>query len=152
MPTRRCVHCHRRASPFPLFANLDPMQIANPEHTPLRPAYFKFLTLLAFHIFLKHNVRCAILEVGIGGRYDSTNIVPKPTVTGITTLGLDHTAILGNTLEEIAAQKAGIFKKGVPAASVWQDSQSARSVIEKEAQKVGVRKGGSFSLNVSFSN
>lgn len=51
-----------------------------------------------------------ILEVGVGGRYDSTNIVPKPIVTGITALGLDHTAVLGKTLEEIAWQKGGIYK------------------------------------------
>jgi folylpolyglutamate synthase len=51
-----------------------------------------------------------VLEVGIGGLYDSTNIVPKPRVTAITALGLDHVAILGHTLPEIALQKAGIFK------------------------------------------
>jgi folylpolyglutamate synthase len=55
-------------------------------------------------------VDATILEVGVGGRYDSTNIVPKPVVTGITALGLDHTAVLGKTLEEIAWQKAGIYK------------------------------------------
>lgn len=55
-------------------------------------------------------VDATILEVGVGGRFDSTNIVPKPVVTGITALGLDHTAILGKTLKEIAWQKAGIFK------------------------------------------
>ena len=51
-----------------------------------------------------------VLEVGVGGRYDSTNIVPKPIVTGITALGIDHVGVLGKTLREIAWQKAGIFK------------------------------------------
>lgn len=55
-------------------------------------------------------VDATILEVGIGGTYDSTNIVPKPLVTGVTALGIDHVAILGKTLPEIASQKAGIFK------------------------------------------
>jgi folylpolyglutamate synthase/dihydropteroate synthase len=55
-------------------------------------------------------VDATVLEVGVGGTYDSTNIVPKPVVTGITSLGIDHQGVLGNTLEEIAKQKAGIFK------------------------------------------
>ena len=53
-----------------------------------------------------------MLEVGVGGRYDSTNIVPKPIVTGITALGIDHVAVLGKTLRDIAWQKAGIYKVG----------------------------------------
>ncbi|RKP33125.1 Mur ligase, partial [Dimargaris cristalligena] len=71
----------------------------------LRPGYFHFLTLLAFHTFLREKVDVAILEVGIGGKYDSTNLVPRPVVCGITSLGLDHQSVLGNTLAEIAAQK-----------------------------------------------
>jgi folylpolyglutamate synthase/dihydropteroate synthase len=55
-------------------------------------------------------VNATVLEVGVGGTYDSTNIVPKPVVTGITSLGLDHQGVLGKTLAEIARQKAGIFK------------------------------------------
>lgn len=56
----------------------------------------------------------AILEVGIGGEYDSTNIVPKPMVTGVTSLGLDHVTVLGTTLGEIAWQKGGIYKVDAP--------------------------------------
>lgn len=59
-------------------------------------------------------VDATILEVGVGGRYDSTNIVPAPIVTGITALGLDHTTVLGKTLPEIAWQKAGIYKVNKP--------------------------------------
>jgi folylpolyglutamate synthase len=110
---------------------------ANPEVTPVRPVYFRYLTILAYHIFLTLQVKCTISEVGIGGRFDSTNIVPKPIVAGITTLGLDHTALLGNTIEEIAYQKAGIFKAGCPALSVSQ-SRGAERVLEEEASKVGV--------------
>lgn len=74
------------------------------------PGYFRFMTLLAFHVFLALKVDATVLEVGVGGTYDSTNIVPKPIVTGITALGIDHVAVLGNTLQEIAWQKGGIFK------------------------------------------
>ncbi len=62
---------------------------------------------------MQEGVDVAILEVGIGGTYDTTNIVRKPVVCGITSLGIDHTALLGNTVEEIAWHKAGIMKPGV---------------------------------------
>lgn len=74
------------------------------------PAYFRFVTLVAYHAFLSLGVDATILEVGVGGMYDSTNIVPKPVVTGVTALGIDHTAVLGKTIREIAYQKGGIYK------------------------------------------
>jgi folylpolyglutamate synthase len=103
---------------------------------PLRPLYFRFLTTLCFHVFLAEKVDATILEVGIGGRYDSTNIVPKPNVTGITSLGIDHTFMLGNTIEEIAWQKGGIYKAGVPALTVQQKPE-ALEVLKKCAQEAG---------------
>lgn len=80
------------------------------EYESDMPTYFKFLTILSFHIFLEANVDVAILEVGIGGELDSTNVVRNPVCVGITSLGLEHTLLLGNTLKEIAYQKSGIFK------------------------------------------
>lgn len=74
------------------------------------PGYFRFLTLMAFHVFTELKVDATVLEVGVGGTFDSTNIVPKPVVTGITALGIDHVQVLGKTLPEIAWQKSGIFK------------------------------------------
>ena len=68
---------------------------------------------MAFDYFLCQKVDVAIIEVGLGGLLDSTNVA-IPLLTGITTIGLDHTDILGETIEEIAAQKAGIIKQGVP--------------------------------------
>lgn len=68
------------------------------------------MTLMAFHVFLEKKVDATVLEVGVGGTYDSTNIVPQPIVTGITALGIDHVSVLGKTIEEIAWQKGGIFK------------------------------------------
>lgn len=76
-----------------------------------------------------------MLEVGIGGLYDSTNMVPKPVVTGVSALGLDHTAVLGNTIEEIARNKAGIYKLSVPALSVPQDQGG--EVLKEVAEKNG---------------
>lgn len=76
------------------------------------PGYFMFLTILSFHIFLKAAVDVVILEVGIGGELDCTNIIPNAKTIGITSLGLEHTQLLGDSLEEIAWQKAGIIKPG----------------------------------------
>lgn len=68
------------------------------------------MTLVAFHAFLSLKVDATILEVGVGGMYDSTNIVPRPVVTGVSALGIDHVGVLGKTLKEIAWQKGGIYK------------------------------------------
>ena len=68
------------------------------------------MTLVAYHAFLSLGVAATILDVGVGGLHDSTNIVPKPVVTGVTALGLDHTAVLGKTIREISYQKGGIYK------------------------------------------
>ncbi|GBE79526.1 Folylpolyglutamate synthase [Sparassis crispa] len=105
---------------------------ANPNTSP-KPAYFRFMTLVAFHAFLSLKVDATILEVGVGGRYDSTNIVPRPVVTGISSLGLDHTAVLGKTIEEIAWQKGGIYKEGVPALTMEQPEEGMQ-VLQQQAR------------------
>ncbi|KXH26726.1 hypothetical protein CSIM01_12423 [Colletotrichum simmondsii] len=80
-----------------------------------KPFYFRFLTLLALHVFLKLRVRTVVLECGIGGEYDATNAIPAEAVTTsvITQLGIDHVAMLGSTAEQIAWHKAGVMKPGV---------------------------------------
>lgn len=78
-----------------------------------------------------------ILEVGVGGAFDSTNIVPAPISTGVTSLGLDHVPLLGTTLGEVAWNKAGIFKPGVPALSVEQPDD-AMKVLRERAQELQV--------------
>ncbi|KAJ6598914.1 FolC bifunctional protein [Mycena vulgaris] len=103
------------------------------ETTPDKPGYFRFMTLVAFHTFLSLKVDVTILEVGVGGAHDSTNIVPKPVVTGITALGIDHVNVLGKTLGEIAWQKGGIFKEGVPAFTVNQPSEGL-DVLRQQAK------------------
>ncbi|KAI3372664.1 hypothetical protein L3Q82_022712, partial [Scortum barcoo] len=100
------------------------------------PFYFQFLTLLAFHVFLKEHVDLAVVEVGIGGQYDCTNIIRKPWVCGITSLGFDHCSLLGDTIEKIAWQKAGIFKPGVPAFTVRQQPGPLR-VLQHRAEEIG---------------
>ncbi|XP_075041257.1 folylpolyglutamate synthase, mitochondrial isoform X2 [Mixophyes fleayi] len=100
------------------------------------PPYFRFLTIMAFHVFLQEKVDLAVLEVGIGGAYDCTNIIRKPIVCGVSSLGIDHTAILGDTIEKIAWQKGGIFKPGVPAFTVPQPA-GPLEVLKDRAQEIG---------------
>lgn len=99
------------------------------------PPYFLFLTVMAFYVFVKEQVEAAIIEVGVGGLWDCTNIVRKPVAVGISTLGIDHVSILGNTIPEIAEQKAGIFKPNVPAFTVPQP-EGAMKVLCKKAGAV----------------
>jgi len=79
----------------------------------IQPSFFELTVAMAFHHFAKHNTDIAIIETGLGGRLDSTNII-QPVLSVITNIGYDHVQILGNTLEEIAAEKAGIIKPGIP--------------------------------------
>lgn len=79
----------------------------------LHPSFFELTTVMAFYAFVRHGVDIAVIEVGLGGRLDSTNII-TPMLSVITNISLDHTVLLGNTLPEIAQEKAGIIKRGVP--------------------------------------
>ncbi|XP_069039402.1 folylpolyglutamate synthase, mitochondrial isoform X3 [Lepisosteus oculatus] len=106
------------------------------SHYGSMPAYFRFLTILAFHVFLQEKVDLAVIEVGIGGAYDCTNIIRRPWVCGVSSLGIDHTSILGDTIEKIAWQKGGIFKPGVPAFTVKQ-LESPMNVLKARAEEIG---------------
>ena len=82
-----------------------------------KPFYFRFLTIVALHAFLEEGLRSAVVECGIGGEFDSTNVLPKEVVTAavVTQLGIDHVGMLGDTVEKIAWHKSGVFKEGVKA-------------------------------------
>lgn len=95
------------------------------------PAYFRFLTILALRVFLEERVDVAVIETGIGGLYDATNVLDAPAVCGIASLGFDHMAILGYSLPEIAAHKAGIMKRSVPTYIVMQRTIAMRTIAER---------------------
>lgn len=99
------------------------MQEDGMEH----PSYFEFLYGMGMLAFEEADVEYVILETGLGGRLDATNSFEHPTLTVITSIGLDHTAILGDTIEEIAAEKAGIIKRGVPV--IFDGSEEASNVV-----------------------
>lgn len=102
---------------------------------PHRPTYFETMTALAFQYFATRPVEMAILEVGLGGRLDATNVV-RPEVSVITSVSYDHQQYLGNTLEEIAFEKAGILKPGIPAV-VGPCASAARETIRSHARDAG---------------
>ncbi len=95
-------------------------------------SFFEITTGLAFKWFADNKVDVAVIETGLGGRLDSTNILQAPEITVITSIGLDHMAQLGNTREEIAAEKAGIFKPGVSALIGERDDETS-PVFEQKA-------------------
>lgn len=97
-------------------------------------SFFEITTGMAFWWFAEQEVDVAVIEVGLGGRLDSTNII-TPELSVITSIGLDHCAMLGNTRAEIAAEKAGIFKPGVPALVATTDDETA-PVFERIASEV----------------
>ncbi|HIZ87007.1 MAG TPA: bifunctional folylpolyglutamate synthase/dihydrofolate synthase [Candidatus Coprenecus pullistercoris] len=102
-----------------------------------RPSFFEITTAMAFDCFSRRNVRTAVIETGLGGRLDSTNIL-TPQLSIITSIGLDHKDILGDTIEKIAAEKAGIIKPGVPVV-VGDVPDGAFDVIAERAERLGSR-------------
>lgn len=99
------------------------------------PSFFELTVAMAFDYFARHNVDIAIIETGLGGRLDSTNII-TPEVSIITSIGLDHTDLLGNTIESIAFEKAGIIKQGVPVV-VGSNNDKLKKVFIDESTKKG---------------
>lgn len=101
------------------------------------PTEFELMTATAFLYFSEKKCDVVVTEVGLGGRLDSTNVITNVEVSVITPIAFDHCAVLGNTIAEIAQEKAGIIKKGVPVVSASQVKE-AREVIERTAKEKGV--------------
>ncbi len=100
-----------------------------------RPTFFEVMTAVALRYFADQAVDIAVIETGLGGRLDATNVI-TPLVCGMARISIDHTNVLGTDLEAIAAEKAGIFKKNVPSVSIEQDP-SVVKCFEDAAQKIG---------------
>ena len=92
-----------------------------------RPTFFETFTAMAFAYFKEQKVDVAVIETGLGGRLDSTNVI-TPAVCGLTSISMDHMHQLGNTISQIATEKAGIFKKNIPAISVPQTPEAKRAL------------------------
>ena len=99
----------------------------------IKPSFFELTTEMAFSYFAESQVDIAIIEVGLGGRLDSTNII-RPVLSVVTSISFDHVALLGDTLSQIAAEKAGIIKAGVPVV-VGENPEEVMSVFKKVAKE-----------------
>lgn len=109
--------------------------MADSKLVALHPTFFELTTIMALRYFVERDVDVAVIEVGLGGRLDCTNII-SPSLCVITNISLDHTALLGNSEPEIAAEKAGIIKHGVPVV-IGSARGAVREVFEKKALAEG---------------
>ncbi len=118
------------------------VELYRTEFEKIKPSFFEWTVGLAFHYFAQKKIDIAVIETGLGGRLDSTNVI-TPVLSVITNIGWDHTQLLGDTLEKIAAEKAGIIKPGIPVV-----------VGEKQAQleKVFRHKAGETTSNLFFAD
>lgn len=98
------------------------------------PAYFEFLFGMAMEIFAREGVGTIVLETGLGGRLDATNAIEHPVVTILTSISMDHMEYLGDTIEDIAKEKAGVIKNGIPVV-YWGENPTVSRIIEKKAQE-----------------
>jgi dihydrofolate synthase/folylpolyglutamate synthase len=135
------VHFHERIriagrliSEEELAATLEECETAN-GGAPI--TFFEITTAAAFLAFSRHRADALILEVGLGGRYDATNVIGTPAAVCITPVAMDHQDFLGDTLAAIAMEKAGIMKRGAPAIVGPQD-EDAKSIIVRRADQLGV--------------
>jgi dihydrofolate synthase/folylpolyglutamate synthase len=123
-----------------MVARLQPhVQALQRENEESAPSFFDVLTAAAFLLFAEQGVDCAIIETGIGGRLDATNVV-QPYLACITSVELEHTDKLGNTISAIAREKAGIIKAGV-SAIIGTLPEEAESVMRARAERLGVKVG-----------
>jgi dihydrofolate synthase/folylpolyglutamate synthase len=106
---------------------------AHAEEVP-HPTFFEFVTAMAFVYFSRMRVDWAVVEVGMGGRLDATNIL-APEISVITRIGYDHKEFLGETLTEIAGEKAGIIKRGVPVVAAPQEQEAERVIVSTAGQR-----------------
>jgi dihydrofolate synthase/folylpolyglutamate synthase len=119
-----------------IMQELSPIIETLDETLPSGLTEFETLTVLMFMYFAKHPVDVVVLEVGVGGTWDSTTIIPDKIVSVVTTVGLDHMHVLGNTLTEIATQKAGIIQNSGRLLLVVYQWQPMLSLIQSQVQWV----------------
>ncbi|KAK5110720.1 hypothetical protein LTR62_005597 [Meristemomyces frigidus] len=140
-----CITINQRSVSFKLFDHVERRVLKRNDEEDIGASEFELLTATAFEIFTHEHLDLAVVEVGMGGRLDATNILGHPSggakvfhaaplVTAITKIGLDHQAFLGNTLTEIAREKAGIVKPGVPVVLDMSNDVEVKAAVEEVAK------------------
>jgi folylpolyglutamate synthase/dihydrofolate synthase len=119
------------------FREAEDLVIERNQTDEIGASEFELLTATAFEVFTKEKIEMGVIEVGLGGRLDATNAMENKVVTVISKIGLDHQSFLGNTIEEIARQKAGIMRAGVPCVLDRSNPPTVQKVVEDYAKEIG---------------
>ncbi|OCK81735.1 dihydrofolate synthetase Fol3 [Lepidopterella palustris CBS 459.81] len=132
-----CISINEAPVKHELFREVEKKVLSYNAQEGINASEFELLTATAFEIFNRENVKVGVVEVGMGGRLDATNVLQSPLVTVISKIGLDHQSWLGDSIEKIAREKAGILKPGVPCVVDHTNELAVNEVIETVAKEVG---------------
>lgn len=134
-----CITINDKIISKSLFREAEEMVHKRNDHDNVGASEFELLTATAFEVFAHEKIEMGVIEVGLGGRLDATNVMENKAVTVITKIGLDHQSFLGSTIEDITRQKAGIMRPGVPCVLDRTNPIEVRRVVEKQAEKLNTQ-------------
>lgn len=132
-----CITINDKAVPETTFLHYEELVRQRNVDGQLKATEFELMTATAFEIFEAEKVQVGVIEVGLGGKLDATNVLESKAVTVIAKIGLDHQGFLGNTIQEIALHKAGIMRKGVPCVADSSNYATVLQVIQQHAEETG---------------
>lgn len=132
-----CITVNDQVVQESVFLEAERLVLERNQIEGIRASEFELLTATAFEVFAREKIDIGVIEVGLGGRLDATNAMHSKAVTVISKIGLDHQSFLGNTIEEIAREKAGIMRPGVPCVIDRSNPSAVHEVVEKYAGEIG---------------
>jgi folylpolyglutamate synthase len=132
-----CITINEQAVQESVFKEAETLVLKRNQTDGIGASEFELLTATAFEVFAREKIEMGVIEVGLGGRLDATNVMEHKAATVISKIGLDHQSFLGNTIEEIARQKAGIMRSGVPCVLDRSNSSAVQKVVKDYAEEIG---------------
>ncbi|KAF4637345.1 hypothetical protein G7Y89_g741 [Cudoniella acicularis] len=132
-----CIAVDEQAVQESVFRKAENLVTRRNQAEDIGASEFELLTATALEVFAREKIEMGVIEVGLGGRLDATNVLRNKAVTVISKIGLDHQSFLGNTIEEIAREKAGIMRPGVPCVLDKSNSPAVQRVVEEYAKEIG---------------
>jgi folylpolyglutamate synthase/dihydrofolate synthase len=132
-----CITINEQTVKESVFREAEDITTKRNQTENIEASEFELLTATAFEVFAKEKIEMGVVEVGLGGRLDATNVLENKAVTVISKIGLDHQSFLGNTIEEITRQKAGIMRPGVPCVLDKSNPPAVHKIVEDYAKEIG---------------
>jgi len=132
-----CITINDQVVRQSVFKEAEALVLKRNQNDGIGASEFELLTATAFEVFAREKIEMGVIEVGLGGRLDATNVMEHKAVTVISKIGLDHQSFLGNTIEEIARQKSGIMRSGVPCVLDRSNSPAVQKVVKDYAKEIG---------------